>query len=130
MATSSAKKLYLKAYNLVALAGWCCLTAFFAVQLVQCGYDTALTRERVKLALVLVQCFNFLEVLHNAVGIVPGCMARAARSRPHAHVHTLTSTRPHTRTATLTTLAQVLSRVFVVLVVYYCPGSGCAARAR
>lgn len=118
MATSSAKKLYLKAYNLVALAGWCCLTAFFAVQLVQCGYDTALTRERVKLALVLVQCFNFLEVLHNAVGIVPGCMARAARSRPH------------TRTATLTTLAQVLSRVFVVLVVYYCPGSGCAARAR
>lgn len=87
MATSSAKKLYLRAYNLVALAGWCCLTAFFAVQLVQCGYDTALTRERVKLALVLVQCFNFLEVLHNAVGIVPGCMARAARSRPHTYTH-------------------------------------------
>lgn len=113
MAASSAKKLYLKAYNLVALVGWCCLTVFFAVQLVQHNYNTAMTREQVKLALVLVQCFNFLEVLHNAVGIVPGCMVCAACSFPLP--------------ATLTTLAQVLSRVFVVLVVYYCPGSGCAA---
>lgn len=112
MATSSAKRLYLKAYNLVALVGWCCLTAFFAVQLIQHNYDTAATRETVKLALVLVQCFNFLEVLHNAVGIVPGCMVCDACSSSHL--------------ATLTTLAQVLSRVFVVLVVYYCPGSGCA----